>query len=229
MSFVAIALAGTISVSGCNRNRRDTTAPATTDPAAVGTAGQNDRNTVTRKDQDFARDMAIANMAEIQLGKVATEKSANTEVKKFGQMMIDDHTKLNAALKVVASKYNVPVPSDLDDKHRALYDKLSKRQGNDFDREYMDAMVDGHEDVLKELGRRVDQETLREWQAEEADRVSGKKVVASGQAVAIIPEKSDNVVTMALNEWAAQGYPVVAAHLEAAKVLDIAVKKRPTN
>jgi hypothetical protein len=54
-------------------------------------------------------------------------------------------------------------------------------------------------------------------------------VVETGKAIAILPDKSDNVVTMSLNEWAAQTYPVVATHLEAAKVLRAATKNRPTN
>jgi len=35
------------------------------------------------------------------------------------------------------------------------------------------------------------------------------------------------VVTMGLNEWAAATYPIVRAHLDAARVLKIAVEKRP--
>jgi putative membrane protein len=129
----------------------------------------------------------------------------------------------------VASKHNIQVPSDVDAKHRDLADKLSKLQGADFDREYMDAMVDGHEDVLDTLGKRVDQTTLREWQSEMADRLSGKKVVAQAREILILPEKSDNPVTMDLNQWAATGYPIVRAHLDAAKVLADALKKRTSN
>ena len=53
-------------------------------------------------------------------------------------------------------------------------------------------------------------------------------MVERAKATAIRPEKSDDIVTMSLNEWAAEAYPVVQAHLEAAKVLNKG-QKRMTN
>ena len=46
-----------------------------------------------------------------------------------------------------AQSVSLTLPSDLDDKHHDLHQRLSSLQGADFDREYMKAMVDGHEDV----------------------------------------------------------------------------------
>src|SRR3954462_14337674 len=41
---------------------------------------------------DFMTEAAQGGMAEVQLGKLAVSKAQNAEVKKFGQMMVDDHT-----------------------------------------------------------------------------------------------------------------------------------------
>jgi putative membrane protein len=217
--FVSVALASAMSIVGCNG--RDAASHSTD---AVGTTGDNGRTKVGTGDKDFVHDLAIAGMAEVELGRLASERGSNAEVKKFGQMMIDDHTKAGTALKGIASRYNIPVPSDLDDKHRDLRDKLSQLQGAEFDRQYMTAMVDGHEDVLEKVGSRVDRDTLSKWKADMADRVSGKKVEARSEAIAIRPEPSDNEVTTAINQWAANAYPVVSAHLEAAKVQNSALK-----
>jgi predicted outer membrane protein len=172
--------------------------------------------------------MAIANMAEVELGKLVPERSTDTEVKKFAQMMITDHSQSLSSLKAIAMQHQVPVPADVDGKHTRLRDKLAKWHGNEFDREYMDAMVDEHEDVLDALESRVDEKTLAEYKAEIDDRVAGRKTVEVGATIAILPEKSDNPVTMRLNEWAAATYPVVRSHLDAAKVLKVAVDKRRT-
>ena len=43
------------------------------------------------------------------------------------------------------------------------------------------------------------------------------------KAIAVLPEKSDNPVTMSINQWAAEIYAIAQAHLEAAKALDGAV------
>ena len=41
-------------------------------------------------------------MAEVELGRLATEKASRSEVKEFGQMMIDDHSKANTQLTKIA-------------------------------------------------------------------------------------------------------------------------------
>jgi len=74
---------------------------------------------------------------------------------------------------------------------------------------------------------RVDETKLAEYKAEIADRLAGKKTVERADVAAVLPEKSDNPVTMSLNEWAAAAYPIVRAHLVAARVLQVAVEKRP--
>jgi putative membrane protein len=170
--------------------------------------------------------MAIANMAEIELAKLVPERSTDDEIKKFAQLMIDDHTSSLNSLKAIAAQHNIPVPTELDPRHTRLRDKLAKWHGNEFERNYMDAMIDEHEDMLDELEERVDEEKLAEYKAEIADRLAGKKAVERAEVVAVLPEQSDNVVTMSLNEWAATAYPTVRAHVDAARLLKIAVDKR---
>jgi putative membrane protein len=167
-------------------------------------------------------------MAEVELGRMATERAANPEVKKFGQMMVDDHTaagnKLTAIRDAVQHSLSRP-PSTRSTP--SLRDKLAKLQGAEFDREYMAAMAEGHETVAGKLESRIDKTDLGKWKTEAAD-MSGKKTVERAKATAIRPEKSDDIVTMSLNEWAATAFPVVQAHLEAAKALNKG-QKRMTN
>jgi putative membrane protein len=51
-------------------------------------------------------------------------------------------------LKSLASSKNVTLPTEIDAKHKAVADRLSKLSGDAFDRAYMDAMLKDHrEDV----------------------------------------------------------------------------------
>ena len=226
--FLSMALAAALTF-GCNtKDHRDTTATNPPAGGAVGTAGSDDHN-VSNGDKDFVKDVATASIAEVELGRMALDRAVNPDVKKFGQMMVDDHTKANESLTTLASQHNIPVPSAMDDKHNDLREKLTKKTGADFDKDYIDAMVDGHKDVLDKLGSRVDKETLDKWKASVRDETTGKKEETKVEAVAILPEKSDNPVTMSINEWAASTYPIVSAHLDAAKKLQDSVKKRMTN
>jgi len=99
--------------------------------------------------------MAVAGMAEVQLGQLASERASDAEVKAFGQMMVTDHSRANDELKQVASQLNVTLPTQLDSKHRDLAERLSKLRGADFDRQYMNAMVQGHQEVAAKLRTRA--------------------------------------------------------------------------
>jgi putative membrane protein len=51
-------------------------------------------------------------------------------------------------LKSIASQKNVTLPTQLDAKHQAMHDKLSKMKGDAFDRAYMRHMVTAHQQAV---------------------------------------------------------------------------------
>jgi len=225
MRFIWTVMIALAAVSGaCERNRDR--ADAQRDAAGRPTAGNEDHNRVPRADRSFVRDVAIGNTVEIELSKLAPERSSNDDVKKFAQQMADDHTKSMKSLKAIADQYNIPVSADMDSRRTRLRDKLANARGNDFDRAYMDAIVDGHEEMLDKLESRVDEEKLAEYKTESSDKVAGTKTSERAEAVAVLPEKSDNAATTSLNQWAATTYPDVRTHLEAAKALKTVVDQR---
>ena len=113
-----------------------------------GKSGQDTTGTTGRTGegaQDFVRFAMTANMAEIELGKLAQQRASNMQVKNFAQQMVEDHTKASAELKQAAgSTQSQGQDGQLDPKHRQLRDRLSKLSGAEFDREYMSAMVEDH-------------------------------------------------------------------------------------
>ncbi|HEY7502120.1 MAG TPA: DUF4142 domain-containing protein [Vicinamibacterales bacterium] len=224
IGVVPIALAVALTI-GCDRNDRARNADGS---PAIGTSGKSAEN-VSRGDKDFVNDLVIANMAEIELGRLAVEKAASADVKKFAQQMIDDHTAAQDKLKRIASPYKIETPTELDGKHRDLRDDLSKKQGADFDKAYIDAMVSGHDDVLDKVGSRIDKQRLGDWRTKMEDRMAGRKVEERAQAEAIVAEPSDNPFTFELNKWAADSYPTIYHHHAQAKDIQDAVKRRTTN
>ena len=214
---------------GCSNNRREAAANAPAgSPGAVGTAGASD---VSRGDKTFVHDIAGMNMAEIELSRVAAEKSASADVKSFARKIVDEHTAAGDKLKSIASQYSIDVPTALSDKDRDRTDKLASKQGLDFDRDYVDAIINGHDDFVNKLESRVDKETLGKWKAETPapPRPGGPTVEERGHTVVILPEKSDNPVTQSINQWAADIYPAATMHLDRAKALKDSLKKRSTD
>lgn len=201
-----LVLACTAAVmAGCNSSTRTSNTIGTTNEAGTtGTAG----TSVTASDRNFVNHMLSDGTAEVELGRLAKDHAASTEVKQFAQMMIDDHAKAGDQLKQVASTYGIPQDATIDDKHKDLMDKLAKLNGADFDRQYMDAMVDGHEDAVRDLRTRADEDrSLR-------DRVTGTN---PQNPAATRPEPSDDKVKMSVNQWAADALPTVERHLDRAK------------
>ena len=96
----------------------------------------------------FMRTAAMSSMAEVEHGRLAAQNATHDEVKQFGQRMVDDHTKANGELKGLASTKNVTLPAELDAKHKAMQDKLSKMKGDAFDRAYMAHMVTAHQEAV---------------------------------------------------------------------------------
>ena len=82
-------------------------------------------------------------------------------------------------------------------------------------------MVDGHKDLIDQLEHRIDKKTLDQWKI----GMKGKTTVA-GRTIAILPDRSDDPTTMRVNQLAADIYPTVYAHLEAAKAIESSLKKR---
>ena len=102
-------------------------------------------------DETFVMKAANGGMAEVDLGKLAVEKAGSDEVKKFGQRMVDDHSKANDELKTLAQNKHITLPTEIDPHEKALHDRLATLSGPSFDRAYMQAMLVDHRNDLNEF------------------------------------------------------------------------------
>jgi putative membrane protein len=201
--MLACAAAFTVACGGDTRNSEF----VQDGDGAIGTSGETG---IARDDRDFVHHMLETGMAEVELGRMAQTRGTSTEVKQFGRQMVEDHSRAADQLERLANEHRLqPDAPNIDREHQDLIDRLSKLSGAEFDRAYIDAMVDGHQDVIDSLQGRVD----------ERDRLA----VLTGQQprdVNVKPEPADNPLEARLNEWAAQTLPVVKGHLDLAQEID---------
>jgi putative membrane protein len=123
-----------------------------TGAAASGQAAASGSAKLSKADQKAVMDMARANMAEIEAGKLALSKSQDEQVKSFAQQMVDDHTKALTDVQTLAQEKGVTLPTEPDAKHKAMAAKLEKLSGDAFNKEYMkQAGVADHKKVLSML------------------------------------------------------------------------------
>ena len=120
--------------------------------------------TATKADS-FMMKAAQSDMLEIMSSQTALQKSSNEEVRRFAQMMIDDHTRTSEELKTLAASKNVVLPTAMSSKQQSMVSKLNgAAAGMEFDREYMKMQVKAHEDAVK-----LFQKQANDNDAEDAD------------------------------------------------------------
>jgi putative membrane protein len=123
-------------------------------------------------DADFYKKAAEGGMAEVEMGKLAQDKSANASVKDFGAMMVSDHSAANEKLKAVAAAKNIKLPSSPSVGQIATKAKLQVLSGTTFDKSYIKGMVRDHQEDIKEF---------------EAEANSGQDPDAKAFAVSTLP------------------------------------------
>ena len=102
-------------------------------------------------DAEFLVDVAEANQNEMSLGKLAQQKGSMAEVKEFGKMMVEEHTKEMADLSALAAKKSISLPAAKTDDVIEGYKEMSEKAGKKFDEAYCEKMVDGHKDVISKF------------------------------------------------------------------------------
>jgi putative membrane protein len=107
-------------------------------------------------EERFMKEAASAGLMEVELGKIAAEKGSHQRVKEFGKRMQADHSKANQQLKKIASSKGVDLPTQPSGEHKSTMDKLTKLSGAEFDREYMEAMVDDHKEDIEKFQTQAD-------------------------------------------------------------------------
>ena len=108
--------------------------------------------------REMMEDLAEANLAEIETGKLALTASQNPQVKKFAQQMIADHTKAHNELKKIAQAKKVELPAEPDMAQKAKATTLKALSGDTFDKQYIQhAGENDHQNTL-ELLQKVQKE-----------------------------------------------------------------------
>jgi len=108
-------------------------------------------SSVSKVDSEFMISAANAGMTEVALGNIANNNAANDKVKEFGQMMIKDHTTAGEQLKKIAVSRNIILPDSLSKESKKHVADMQKKKGKDFDKAYINMMIEGHQKVLKEF------------------------------------------------------------------------------
>jgi putative membrane protein len=113
-------------------------------PAGTSATGSATMSKLSLQDTHFINTAAIAGLAEVSDGKLATAKG-DASVKSIGDKMVADHTAVNNQLTSLAKGKGVTPPMTVDSKHAAIHAQLTKLSGAGFDKKYLSTELTGHE------------------------------------------------------------------------------------
>jgi putative membrane protein len=162
--FVMFALAAGLSMPAAAQTPAQTAAqtPRPAQTPASQDSMKHDAMPVTT-DADFLNKVAESGMKEVEVAKLAADKSANTDVKAFAQRLVTDHSKANDEVVKLAKDENVTLKMDPTKPMKADHGDMTKGdhatmhagvtnlktlEGAAFDRAFIDQMVKDHQDAV---------------------------------------------------------------------------------
>lgn len=107
--------------------------------------------------EEFVKAAAMADMYEIEAGKIAVARAKRADVKMFGQM-IDMHTKTSNDLKAALKDNNIAItpPAALDDRRMGMLQNRRAAGDSDFDLAYLHQQLAAHLEALTFHGHYAD-------------------------------------------------------------------------
>lgn len=97
---------------------------------------------LSHDDKNFLSAAADAGLAQLELAKLALEKSSRPDIKMFAHQAMTDRQKANEDLRQLAEQKKVPFPSDLTSRDKAEKARLELLSGDQFDDAYITAAID---------------------------------------------------------------------------------------
>lgn len=141
--------------SNAAANRQSTPASNVANAATTNTTVAN-ANTAANPEESFMMAAASGGIAEVELGRLAQQKAQSADVKQFGEMMVVDHTRVNEELKELATRKNITLPTSMGDEHMSTMKRLQDLSGAEFDRAYVEEMIEDHQGDVEEFEEKAD-------------------------------------------------------------------------
>jgi putative membrane protein len=111
--------------------------------------------------KEFVEQAGASGLAEVEMGELGAQKATNGQVKAFAKRMVADHTKANEELLAAVKGKGLQVPSSRTDMHKATVEKFQQQDaGKNFDRDYIDQMIEDHKAAVELFETTADNEKL---------------------------------------------------------------------
>lgn len=146
LPIIAACISALILV-GCAHQREESAGAG--GPGVVSETGQSG-SYLGDQEQTFLKESSQAGLMEVQMGRLAAQKGQSSQVRQLGQKLVQDHSKANQELKLLAAQKQIVLPTDLKTEHQAMISHLKSLEGAEFDEAFKKHALEHHqEDVQK--------------------------------------------------------------------------------
>jgi putative membrane protein len=127
---------------------------AATAAAFIPASGsRSERQDAKHSAQSFLQKAAEGQQAEIILGRLASERAADRQVKEFGVHMMEDHRKASEEIRQLAAREGVALSSELTGRHKDKQERFAQLSGSEFDYAYIEYLLRHHRKDVKDFER----------------------------------------------------------------------------
>jgi putative membrane protein len=96
------------------------------------------------EDKQFIVQTAMVGLAEAEISGLAMERAVSFKVRRLAQRIVLDHSRANMELIDLARKKGTDLPDTLDSCHHVVMSKLRRLFTDEFDSEFMKAVIEDH-------------------------------------------------------------------------------------
>ncbi len=96
------------------------------------------------RDCEFVMEARKGGLTEVELGKLGIAHAEDERVRDLAKHLMHEHHRANRQLVALAKNKNLEIPTEIDAERQALIDRLGDLGRDDFEREYMKAVLKDH-------------------------------------------------------------------------------------
>ncbi|HKQ38538.1 MAG TPA: DUF4142 domain-containing protein [Verrucomicrobiae bacterium] len=149
LPIVVTSMSALILVGCAHHQRNDSMSTGAGGPVSVSQSGQSS-SYLGDQEQTFLKEAAQGGLAEVQMGRLGAQKGQSQEVRQLGQKLVQDHSKANQELKLLAAQKSITLPTDIPTEHQSMLSHLKSLEGAEFDQAFKKHAVEDHQkDIQK--------------------------------------------------------------------------------
>jgi putative membrane protein len=118
---------------------------------------------------------------EIELAELAASHAANAGVKQLATQLITAHKASDAQMLTIAFNATYKLPGGIDSEHAKDLNNLDKLKGKDFDKKFIDEVIDTHQksvDAYSDASKKLAEGETRSYAAQTLPKIQGHLAMA---------------------------------------------------